>query len=152
MSIIDRIGDKFEHLTEVLETYENEFRDIKTHLAMKGLPLDQMLIEQASWVGHYQIRQAELKSLRKYIETQIEKVRGKLWKNYTETYPRELNYRDKENYVNYDPYLVELKGLFHDVSEIEDKYGAACDALQQKGFMLNAIVKAKTGGFDTIVL
>jgi hypothetical protein len=151
-SIIDRLGDKYENLPDVLAQYETEFADITKHLKMKGKPLDEMLIEQASWVGHYQIRLAELKTLRKFFDTQIEKVRGKLWKHYTESYNRELNYRDKENYVNFDAGLVELKHWYHDISEMEDRYAAACEALQQKGFMLNAIVKAKTGGFDTIML
>lgn len=151
-SITARVGDSFEHFYDVLDQYQREFADIAKHLKMKGLPLDQLLIEQASWVGHYEIRQAELKTLRKYVETRIDKVRGKLWKHFTENFPRELNYRDKEHYVNFDQHHVEMKQMFHDVSELEDKYGAACDALKQKGFMLNALVKAKTGGFDSIVL
>lgn len=152
MSILSSLGTELQHLPAVLAEYEEDFRSIATHLKMKGNPLDQMLIDQASFVGHYQIRQAELKSIRKGIESRIDRVRGKLWKQYTEHHPRELNYRDKENYVNFDPDLVELKNKFHEVSELEERYGAACDALQQKGFMLNALVKAKTGGFDSIIL
>jgi hypothetical protein len=152
MSIVEKVGEKFENLYEVLAVYQREFREISTHLKMKGQPLDEMLISQASWVGHYQIRHAELKTLRKYLETKIDFQRGKLWKHYTEGVNRELNYRDKDNYVNFDPIVQELKTFFHEVSEIEDQYGAACEALQQKGFMLNALVKAKTGGFDHIML
>ncbi len=152
MSIIHDIGPKFEYLDDVLQKYESDFLSITSHLKMKGLPLDQLLIEQASWVGHYQIRHSELKSLRKFIETSLDRVRGKVWKHLTESYPRELNYRDKEHFANHDSNVVELKHVFHEVSDLEERYGAACEALQQKGFMLNALVKAKTGGFDSIIL
>lgn len=152
MSIIQRLGNDFENLLKILKEFEDDFSNIVKHLKLKGVPLDQALIEQASWVGHYEIRQAELKTIRKVIESRIEKVRGKLWKHYTEKYPRELIYRDKENYINYDELICELRNMFHEVSEQEERYAAACDALKQRGFMLNSLVRAKTGGFDSIIL
>lgn len=152
MSVIHELGDDYINLPAILQRYEREFASITQHLKMKGIALDQLLIEQPSWVGHYQIRKSELKSIRKHIESSIDRVRGKLWKHFTEKYPRELNYRDKEHYINHDEYLCDLRDLFHSVSELEDKYDAACEALQQRGFMLNALVKSKTGGFDSIVL
>lgn len=153
MTIIAELGDKFENLPSILDQMDTDFKDAAKHLKMKGMPLDQLLIEQASWVGHYSIRHAELRSIRKYIETTIERARGKLWKFYTEKHPRELQYRDKEQYVNTEDRIAELKTIFHAVSEMEEKYEAMCEGLKQKGFMLNALVKSKVAAIDgTMVL
>lgn len=148
MSIIAELGDNFENLPEFLETMEVQFKDAAKHLKMKGNVLDQQLIEQASWVGHYHFRHVELRTVRKYIETTIERARGKLWKHYTEKHPRELQYRDKEHYVNTEDRIAELKTYYHAVAELEEKYEAMCDALKQKGFMLNALVKTKVASID----
>ena len=152
MSIINSLGNNFENLSEILDKFESEFKNVTVDLKMKGKALDQLLIEQASLVGYYELRAVELKALRKVIETRVEKVRGRLWKHFTEHHPRELNYRDKENYVNNEESLVELKELFLEVSELEEKYRAACEALKQKGFMLNALVKARVASLDNLFL
>ncbi len=152
MSIVTDVGEQFEHFHDVLHRYEREFSGITRDLKMKGLPMDQALTDHASSVGHYQIRKAELRTLRKYVESTIDRVRAKLWKHYTEAYPRELNYRDKDHYVHLDPKLAEYKTMLHEVSELEEQYDAACEALQQRGYMLNALVKARVAGFDSIMI
>lgn len=148
MTIIADLGDKFENLPTILDKMDNDFKDAAKHLKMKGIALDTLLIEQASWVGHYQIRHAELRSIRKYIESVTERTRGKLWKHYTEQHPRDLQYRDKDQYVNAEDRVSELRAFWHTVVEMEEKYEAMCEALKQKGFMLNAIVKSKVASID----
>jgi len=148
MTIIADLGENFEHLSEILERMENDFKDAAKHLKIKGVTLDQSLIEQASWVGHYQMRHVELRTIRKYIESMTDRARGKLWRHYTEKHPRELQYRDKEHYVNTEDRVAELKMFYHAVAEIEEKYEAMCEALKQKGFMLNALVKSKVASID----
>lgn len=153
MTIIAELGENFSNLPAILEQMENDFKDAAKHLKMKGVSLDQLLIEQASWVGHYSIRHVELRTIRKYIETTIERTRSKFWKHYTEKHPRELQYRDKEHYVNAEERVAELKTFYHAVAEIEEKYEAMCDGLKQKGFMLNSLVKAKVASIDgTMIL
>lgn len=148
MTILADLGTNFENLPSILDKMDDDFKDAAKHLKIKGITLDQSLIEQASWVGHYAIRHAELRSIRKHIETVIDKTRGKYWKHYTEKHPRELQYRDKEQYINTEERVNELKSIFHAVMEMEEKYEAMCEALKQKGFMLNAIVKSKVASID----
>ena len=148
MTIIADLGDNFEHLPSVLDKMEHDFKDAAKHLKMKGNVLDQQLIEQASWVGHYHFRHVELRTIRKHIEFTIERTRGKFWRQYTEKYARELQYRDKDHYVNTEDRVAELKLMYHAVAELEEKYEAMCEALKQKGFMLNAIVKTKVASID----
>jgi len=148
MTIIADLGDNFEHLPSILDEMELNFKDAAKHLKMKGVSLDALLIEQASWVGHYSIRHVELRTIRKFIESTIERTRGKLWKHYTEKHPRELLYRDKEQYVNAEDRITDLKSMYHAVAEMEEKYEAMCDGLKQKGFMLNSIVKVKVASID----
>jgi hypothetical protein len=148
MTILADLGDNFENLPAILEEMELHFKDAAKHLRMKGMSLDTLLIEQASWVGHYSIRHVELRTIRKFIESTIDRTRGKLWKHYTEKHPRELQYRDKEQYVNTEDRIAELKLMYHAVAEMEEKYEAMCDGLKQKGFMLNSIVKVKVAALD----
>lgn len=152
MGILQDVGEDLSNINHVLSFYDTEFENIGHHLKIKGRLLDQALIEQPSWVGHYEVHKASLKTLRKYIESRIERARGKLWRQYSEKSNREMTFQDKGNYANHDPVVVELTRLFHEVSEREEQYAAACEALKQRGFMLNSLVKAKSGGFDTILL
>lgn len=152
MGILQDVGEDLANINQVLSFYDDAFADVTKHLKIKGRLLDQALIEQPSWVGHYEIHKGSIKTLRKYIESRIERARGKIWKQYTEKSNREMTFKDKDNYVNQEPGIIELTRLFHEVSEREEQYAAACEALRQRGFMLNALVKAKSGGFDTILL
>lgn len=148
MTVIAELGDDFELLPSFLERMEIDFKDAAKHLKIKGVTLDQSLIEQASWVGYYHFRHVELRTIRKHIETVTERARGKLWRHYTEKHPRELQYRDKEHYVNTEDRVAQLKEYYHCVIELEEKYEAMCEALKQKGFMLNALVKSKVASID----
>lgn len=152
MSILEEIGADLEHLPNILLKMEDDLSDAAKHLKMKGRSLDELLIEQASWVGHYQTRHIELKTIRRHLESRIERQRGKLWKHYTEKVQRELQYRDKEHYVNCEDSVSSLKTVFHTVQEMEEKYEAMVDALRQKGFALNNVVKLKVAAIDGAVL
>ena len=44
--------------------------------------------------------------------------------------------------------ITELKMIYHTVVEVEDKYEAMSDALKQRGFALNNIVKIRVAGLD----
>lgn len=152
MSILKQLGDEFQNVPQVLQIFEEEFARIELDLKMKGKSLDQLLIEQSSLLGYYDLRQVEVRSIRKAVEARIDKIRAVYWRYYTENHPRELNYRDKEHYVNNEAKLVDLKHLLLEVTEMEDKYKAACDAMKQKGFMLNALVKARVATLDNLTL
>jgi hypothetical protein len=100
----------------------------------------------------YDQKRIELHILKKHMEKEVARVRGKLWKDYTEVHTRELTARDKDNYINQEKAFLNKDELMLIVQELHDKYGALVDAFKSRGYSLNNIVKLRTSSIENDVI
>jgi hypothetical protein len=146
------VGEKLEHLPKILNEYEIYLKDVELHLSMKGKSIQQANVEHATWMSYYDQKRVELTILKKYMEKEVDRVRGKLWKQYTETNNRDLNTRDKENYINNETSYLVKHELYLEVLELSEKYEAVVDAFRSRGFALNNIVKLRVSAIENDII
>ena len=152
MSLIEELGKDFSGLPEILDRYELALNNFEDNLEVKGKTLEKANREQASWQSYYDQRKIELYTLVKYLEANVNRVRGKLYKIYTETYSRDLSDRSKDKYIdNEEKYLTAFQ-IYLEVKELYDKYDAVVDAFKSRGYALNNITKIRVAALEDVVL
>ena len=72
----------------------------------------------------------------KFFEGRVTAVRGKLFRQYTESYSRELSDRAKEKYIDHDKEYTDVYSVLIEVEELYEKYVAVVDAIRNRGFAL----------------
>jgi hypothetical protein len=152
LNLIAAMGKECQHLPAIIEQYEEDLEDAEKHISIKGKTLEGANVEHASWMSYYDQKRVELSALMKFLEREVERIRGKLWVQYTEKMSLALNTRDKENYINNEPAYLAKQEQYLMVKEIHDKYSSLVDAFKSRGFALNNIVKLRTSAIENEVI
>lgn len=143
MSRIHDLGLKLEGIPQLLDEYETAFDSIEANLTLKGKTLDHALKEQSTWPIYYEMRKSELRTIVKYMDDQVNKVRGQLTRKLVENYSRQLGERLLGTYVDAEPEYVKMRELYLEVEELYDKYSAAAEAFTKRGFALRDLTTAR---------
>lgn len=152
MSIIVDLGKNKENLTAIISRYTDELDKAEAELRIEGKTLERANYEQPSHQFFYDERKAELYILMKYLEREVERVKGELWVRYTEKHSESLNTKDKEQYINKDKkYLDELELYLH-VQELYEKYKALVDAFTTRGYALRNITNLRVASLENVVI
>lgn len=152
MSRIPDLGSDLKHLPVVLSEYQKQLDDVEAHLILEGKRLEVANKENPTWHHFYDARRVELKTLVDYLECRVQKVRGKLFKTYSEGYSKELSDRAKDKYIDNEPaYLTEYE-LFLEVRELFQKYEAVVRAFEVRGYALNNITRARVSEVHDVIL
>lgn len=152
MSKIRDLGKELENLPMILIKYDEELLSARGHLELKGKTVEQANKEQASWPIFYDEKKSELKTLAKYVEAQVNKVRGKRFRDYTENYSRTLSDRAKDIYVDKDDEFLKIHELHLEILELLEKYEAVTEAFTKRGFALRNIGEARAHQFHNAML
>lgn len=143
MSRIDDLGEKNENLPEILEEYQLVLDQAKGHIQLSGKRIDLANIEQASWLAYYDERRAELRTLDKWLENEVGRVRGRLFKALTENNARDLSDRAKEKYIDTEPAYNNMFCVYLEIHEMYEQFISVVDAFKARGFALNNITRLK---------
>lgn len=142
MSRILDLGKDNEKLFDLLVEYDEALKGIEDLIAIKGKNLEVANRENAAWAQYYDNKRVELKTLVDHFSLEIKRIRGKLYKSYTENHMVDLNERGKDRYIDTEPAYLQVAGLALEVQELYDKYVVATDAFKTRGYALNNITKA----------
>ena len=137
-------------LLETLPAYDNALKDLETKIEIKGKKLEHANRENPGYQQYYDERRVELSVVVKWFEIQIERVRGKLFKKFTENYNRELSDRAKEQYINNEPAYLMWYEMYLEVKELHDKYDSAKEAFKSRGYALNNITRIRVASLEDI--
>lgn len=148
MSRIADLGDNAEKLSSVLEEYEKALTGVEEVIEIKGKKLEHANRENPTWQLYYDQKRIELSTIVKYLELQINRVRGKHFVRFTETYQRELSDRAKDKYIDNEANVLAWNELYLEAKELYDKYQAVCDAFQSRGYALNNITKIRVASLE----
>jgi hypothetical protein len=149
---LDLVRESITNIPKIVEVYEGYLGNFKDNLAIKGKRLELANFEQASWLSYYDERRVELHAIVRYMEMYVDKVRGKLWKDYNENYSRELSPKDKEQYINHEKAYLSSNELFLEIRELYEKFESVVDSFKARGYALNNIVRLRVSSLeDTII-
>jgi uncharacterized protein with NRDE domain len=152
MSLIPELGDKNVNIVGILERYEKDLQDVEKHIVIEGKRLEKANLEQATWLAFYDQRRIELYTLVKHFESEIARVRGKLWVKFKETHSRELGSRDIEQYINKEVAYLSMNELYLEVNEVYKKYESVVEAFKNRGFALRNITSVRVSQLEDVIL
>lgn len=152
MSLIGSLKSDFSNLPDIISKYEQELEGFERYLSLEGKSVVQANTEQPAWLSYYDQRKIELYSLVKFLDAKVQSIRGSWWKHFNEQYSRELNHRDKENYINCKPEYLSIYELYLELHELYDKYASVVKAFDARGFALRNITDLKVHALhDSII-
>lgn len=160
MSQINELGDqsssdvklRYKNLAKILGSYINEIGNIEQKIQIKGKTLEQANKENPSEYYYYDKRRVELSTLVKYFEREIDRVRGKLFRGFTENNPRDISDRAKDKYIDCEQAYLDVHEYFLEVKEIYEEYVAICEAFKTRGYSLNNITKIRVASLENAEL
>lgn len=143
MSRIAELGPKNINLPKLIAQYEDDFDKVADNLRITGKLLGECLREQGTWPIYYSQRRAELKTLLKHMDGEVSAVRGGLAKRYVENYSRALGERVMNSYIDSEAEYLSMNSLYLEILELYEKYDAAVDAFEKRGFALRDLTLAR---------
>lgn len=149
MSVIFEIKPDLSNLIDFLDRYDMAIKDLEEELKLKGKQLAAANSENPSMLAYYDERKTELKSLVQFMEMRVDKIRGELWRKYTESHSRDLGPKDKEMYIKSEPEYLKSYQLLICVQEMYSRYNVAVDAFIARGFSLRNITNARVAQVDS---
>lgn len=152
MSQIDLIKKDKAKLVSILFQYEDELKEVENNLRIKGKKLEEANRENAIWQHYYDQRKIELGTLRKYFEQEVARVRGTLFKTYTESNSRDLSDRAKDKYIDHEKAYLDTNELLLEVQEMYEKYESVVDAFRSRGYALNNITKLRCASLEDVMM
>lgn len=152
MSLIPTLGKDKVNLPNIIAQYEEDLPEIRSKLEIKGRTITAALHENVSWYQYVAERAVQLKTLVDYLELHINKVKGRLFKSYTETYSRDISDRAKDKYIDNEPaYLKEVE-TYLEVRELYQQYQTLCTSFENRGHTLRHITNLKVAQKDLDML
>jgi hypothetical protein len=80
----------------------------------------------------------------------LRKTRSKVFRNFLESYNRQLTSRDADKYVDGDDEVVTLTSLANQFGLLRNKYLGIMKGLDTKQWQIGHIVKLRTAGMEDI--
>ena len=154
MSQIAELGTKLENVPNILARYEAALDGVEEQLKIEGKTLEVANRETPVWLAYYDERRVELHTLVKYFEMKVKRVRGKLYKSYTDgpKSNREHSDRVKDKYIDNEEAYLTMNEVFLEVEEIYNKYAAVVNAFEKRGYTLNNITKAIVAAVESDII
>jgi len=143
-------GIPVERIPDLLHIYEEELKGYEANLKVKGKTIGEANKENASWMAYYDERRIEINSVIKFLEVEIARIRGKLYKSFTEGYPVDLGERAKERYIDNEPAFLKRKKVLLEVEELYSKYQGIVKAFEQRGYDLRNLTQLKVAAIDNV--
>lgn len=149
---LNAVRDSITNIPKIVETYEGYLSDFQKNLTIKGKRLELANYEQATWMSYYDERRVELHAIVRYMEMYVEKVRGKLWRDYTENYSRDLSPKDKDQYINNEKAFLDATSLFLEIRELYEKFESVVESFKARGYALNNITRIRIADMGDYVV
>ena len=138
-------------IVNAISHFEKEIDQAKFECGMKG-NLEKQSRDMPGIVEHRFNQLQEVEAILEYLNTEMRKMRSKIFRKYLENYNRALSSRDAEKFVDGEDDVVDLQYVINDFSLVRNKFIGVIKALEAKQFQINNIVKLRAAGLEDITL
>lgn len=138
-------------IVNAISHFEKEIDQAKFECGMKG-NLEKQSRDMPGIVEHRFNQLQEVEAILEYLNTEMRKMRSKIFRKYLENYNRALSSRDAEKFVDGEDDVVDLQYVINDFSLVRNKFIGVIKALEAKQFQINNIVKLRAAGLEDISL
>jgi len=147
---LDEIEQIRNNLPNILDQYNKELKEAKEDLELEGKNLVTANRELASKWSYYDQRRISLKKLIDYMELEVNRVRAKLWRSYTEKSDLVLSDRTKDKYIDGEPAFITAYSIYLELKEVFDQYVSITKALEMRGYQLRNITELRVASLDNV--
>lgn len=143
------IKEKFKNLGIILGNYVAEKADAEQQIKIEGKSLEKANRENASLKYYYHQRLVELTTLTKYLEREVDRIRGKLFRGFTyPNYNVDLSDRAKDKYIDNEQAYLDIHEIYLEVKEVRDDYDSLVQAFTDRGYALKNITAARVAQLE----
>jgi hypothetical protein len=141
MSTIARINLSLSKIPEFLNEYKDIYKSHNRVLQTSGESALDLNISHAAQYNFFAELLVEMRTLRKFVRLELDKIEGQLYKKFNENMNIDLSHAQIQTYMKSEPEYIDMKLIVIEVEELCEKYENLMDALKAKGFVLNNITK-----------
>ena len=143
--IVDDLGS----IIDSISYYEKELDEAKYECRIKGsLEKSSSALPGITERRFNQLQ--EIEAILEHINIQLRKTRSRVFRNFLESYNRQLTSRDADKYVDGDDDVINLTQLANQFSLLRNKYLGIMKGLDTKQWQIGHIVKLRTAGMEDI--
>lgn len=148
----DDINKRFKNLASVLTPYDDALAELEGDLKIKGKSLEVANRENPSLYSYYDQRRVELKTLVDYMEKEVDRVRSRLFRSFTENFKRDLSDRAKNQYIDSEQAFLDINEVYLEVKEMYEQFSSAVEAFKLRGYALNNITKIRVASMENVIV
>lgn len=146
-----KVTSDMSDIVGAISHFEMELDQARLECGMKG-NLERQSRDMPGIVEFRFNQLQEVEAILEYLNTEMRKIRSKIFRKYLESYNRALSSRDAEKFVDGEDDVVALQYLINDFSLVRNKFIGVIKALEAKQFQINNIVKLRAAGLEDITL
>lgn len=146
-----KITADMSEIVNAISYFEQQIEEARYECGMKG-NLEKHSRDMPGIVEQRFNQLQEVEAILEYLNTEMRKLRSKIFRKYLESYNRALSSRDAEKFVDGEDDVVNMQYLINDFSLVRNKFIGVIKALEAKQFQINNIVKLRAAGLEDISL
>jgi len=147
------IADDLSEIPDILSAYRKYASDYDRHLSLKGKSIAEANSEQPGWVAYYDERKIEMHKVSKFVESRVDKLKGKLWTGYQKANKHAATQKDLDYQIKSDSNYYEFYKILLEVKEVYELYCSIVNSFEQRGYALKNLTELKIAsmGNDVII-
>jgi hypothetical protein len=145
----NKVSDNLSNIVDAIDYFEAELDEAKKECYIKG-NVERNSAALPGITEHRFNQLQEIEAILEHINIQLRKTRSKVFRNFLESYNRQLTSRDADKYVDGDDEVVTLTSLANQFGLLRNKYLGIMKGLDTKQWQIGHIVKLRTAGMEDI--
>jgi len=145
----NKVSGNLSNIVDAIDYFEEELLEAKKECYIKG-NVERNSASLPGITEHRFNQLQEIEAILEHINIQLRKTRSKVFRNFLESYNRQLTSRDAEKYVDGDDEVVTLTSLANQFGLLRNKYLGIMKGLDTKQWQIGHIVKLRTAGMEDI--
>lgn len=147
----NKVANNLGEIVSAVSHFERELDQARLETSMKGV-VEKHSRDMPGIVEHRFNQLQEVEAILEHLNTEMRKLRSKIFRKYLENYNRALSSRDAEKFVDGEDEVVDMQYLINEFSLVRNRYIGIIKALEAKQFQINNIVKLRAAGLEDISL
>jgi len=147
----NKVAGNLGEIVNAVSHFERELDQARLETSMKGV-VEKHSRDMPGIVEHRFNQLQEVEAILEHLNTEMRKLRSKIFRKYLENYNRALSSRDAEKFVDGEQEVVDLQYLINEFSLVRNRFIGIIKALEAKQFQINNIVKLRAAGLEDISL
>jgi hypothetical protein len=143
-----KITQSLENIPGFIEYFENELKEAREELSLKGKTIEKHAAELPGIVEQRFAQLQEIEAVLEYLNIELRRIRSQEYKRFLESYNKVMSSNDASRYVDGVREVVDQTLLVNEVALLRNKYLGISKGLETKNFMTSNIVRLRAAGID----